>query len=99
MKAKKRIVKQPVAKPSTTDLKLMRDALKREIDKAQEAYNIAENHLEAAQAELDCRQEFFDDADNDLFEAENDLYDFECVVEDAKASGDWKEVVRFKPSR
>lgn len=97
MKAKKRIVK-PVVKPTPTELKLMRDALKREIGKAKEVFNAAENHLEAAQAELECRQEFFDDADNDLFEAESDLEDFNAEVEDAEDSGDWSEVIRFTPS-
>lgn len=98
MKAKKRVVK-PVDKPTATELKLMRDALKREIEKAQTAFNIADNHLDAAQAELECRQEFFDDAENDLFEAEADLEDFKVVVEDAEESGDWSEVIRFKPAR
>jgi chromosome segregation ATPase len=97
MKAKKKIAK-PVVKPTPAELKLMRDVLKREVEKAKEVFNVAENHLESAQAELECRQEFFDDADNDLFEAEADLEDFKVVVEDAEESGDWSEVIRFKPT-
>jgi len=99
MKARKPIkpVKNP--KPSAADIKATKDLLKAKIAKDQEAFNIAENKFDAAEAEFECQREFLDDADNDLQDSEYELEEFNELLQYAKDFDDWKYIIKFKVSR
>ena len=95
----KRPVKKAAKKvPTAADIKAMKEKLKSNVDKAQEALCVAENRLDYLRAELECQEEFFDDAEGDLFDAEGDLSDFDEMVKYAKETGDWLDVIHFSPS-
>lgn len=102
MKAKKPIkakVKTSVKRPSADMIKKMKQELQDVVVVAQEAFNIAWNRFEEIKAELECRREFLEDADDVLWEARSDLIDFDELVNDAKKTGNWKDVLNFKLSR
>lgn len=83
----------PYRKMTAKEIKAIKDKLKAAVEAAKIEFNIAENHVIAAEAELECRREFLDDADTALFEAEAELEDFNQYVAEAKEEDDWTSVL------